>query len=106
MKTLEIYRLDDLVGHLFHVDGEFVFQYVQDYKGAPLFAFPEIREYRSKNLWAFFAIRIPPLDRADMQREMARHFLRKDQTIEILGLIANTSISNPYEFRLSARPCQ
>ena len=104
--TLEIYRQstdeNSLVGRLWCEDGEFVFRYDSDYRGRPISAFPDIKhEYRSEHLWPFFAVRIPPLDREDMRREIANQSLRDDRVIEILGSVAKVSVTNPYEFRLA-----
>ena len=104
-QTLEIYRqsADDnsLVGRLSCEEGEFIFRYDENYKGKPISAFPEIKhEYRSRNLWPFFAVRIPPLNREDMRREIEKQSLREDQIIEILGSVTKVSITNPYEFKL------
>lgn len=104
--TLEIYRqsADEnyLVGRLWCEESEFVFRYDSDYRGAPISAFPDTgREYRSEHLWPFFTVRIPPLDREDMRREIANQSLRDDHVIEILGSVARVSVTNPYEFKLS-----
>ncbi len=90
-----------LVGRLSHEQDEFVFRYDSDYKGNPISAFPRTAgEYRSSFLRPFFTTRIPPLDRADMQKEIVNRSLREDQVIEILGLIAKVSATNPYELKL------
>lgn len=104
-RTLEVYRRGQdepvLVGHLSHEGNEFVFKYGSDYVGRPISAFPNRdKEYRSKHLWPFFAIRIPPLKREDVRNEIARHSLSDGQVIEILGHIGKASVANPYEFRL------
>ena len=104
-QTLEIYRqsADErfLVGRLSCEQGEFVFRYDPNYRGKPISAFPNTeQEYRSRHLWPFFAIRIPPLDREDMRREIRNQSLREDQIIEILGSVAKVSVTNPYEFKL------
>ena len=107
VQTLEIYRQsageNPLIGRLSCEDGEFIFRYDSNYKGKPVSAFPDIEhEYRSKHLWPFFAVRIPPLDREDMRREIAKQSLREDQVIEILGSVAKVSVTNPYEFKLAS----
>ena len=104
--TLEIYRQttdeSSLVGRLWCEDGEFVFRYDSGYRGKPISAFPDIEhEYRSVRLWPFFAVRIPPLDREDMRREIKNRSLRDDRVIEILGSVARVSVTNPYEFKLA-----
>ena len=105
-QTLEVYRQlagdSSLVGRLSCEEGQFVFRYDANYRGKPISAFPDIiHVYRSEILWPFFAIRIPPLDREDMRREIASRSLREDQIIEMLGSVAKVSITNPYEFKLS-----
>ena len=104
--TLEVFlrsaEQPSLIGRLSWEQGEYVFRYEPSYEGTPISAFPNIRQvYRSKNLWPFFAIRIPPLDREDMRKEINERELREDQTIEILGSVAKISAANPYEFKLA-----
>lgn len=103
--TLEVYKKlpNDLVlvGRLTCEEDEYVFRYDPDYVGEPIFAFPDVgKEYRSKYLWPFFSIRIPPLNREDMRKEMINRSLRDDQILEILGSVAKVSVTSPYEFQL------
>ncbi|MCY3770942.1 MAG: hypothetical protein OXG98_02820 [Gemmatimonadetes bacterium] len=104
-RKLEVYRQTTdaprLVGTLSLDQDEFVFRYVSGYDMDPISAFPMIdEEYRSRHLWPFFAVRIPPIEREDMQEKISSRLLEKDQIIEILGLVARVSVTNPYEFRL------
>ena len=104
-RTLGIYRPtsgeDRLVGRLFREQDDFVFRYDSDYDRDPISAFPKIdKEYRSKHLWPFFAVRIPPMDREDMQKEIQSRSLNKNQIIEILGSVAKVSVTSPYKFKL------
>ena len=104
-QTLEVYLQSAdkrfLVGRLSCEQGEFVFRYDPSYRDKPISAFPSTeREYRSRHLWPFFAIRIPPFDREDMRREFGSQSLREDQIMEILGSVAKVSVANPYEFKL------
>ena len=106
-RILEVYRQTMvevvLVGRLSCEQDEYIFRYEPSYTGEPISAFPrKDEEYRSKYLWPFFAICIPPLDREDMREEIATRSLREDQIIEILGSVATVSVSNPYEFRLES----
>ncbi|MDE2825104.1 MAG: hypothetical protein OXI89_02465 [Gemmatimonadota bacterium] len=90
-----------LVGKLFREQGEFVFRYADEYDMEPISAFPDTdKVYRSKRLWPFFAVRIPPMDREDMQKQISSGSLEKDQVLEILGSVAKVSVTNPYEFKL------
>ena len=104
-RSLEIYRQTPdgryLVGRLSREQDEFVFRYDSGYGEEPISAFPQIdREYRSPHLWPFFAVRIPPIDREDMRKEILARSLEEDQIIEILGSVAKVSVANPYEFKL------
>ena len=105
-RILEVYLQStngqrSLVGRLSYEQDEFVFRYDSDYEGNPISAFPRTTgEYRSGSLWPFFTTRIPPLDRADMKREILKRSLREDQVIEILGSVAKVSATNPYELKL------
>ena len=105
-RSLEIYRQTPdgryLVGRLSRERDEFVFRYDSDYGEEPISAFPQIdQEYRSQHLWPFFAVRIPPIDREDMRKEILARSLEEDQIIEILGSVARVSVTNPYEFELA-----
>ena len=104
-RILGIYRPtsgeDRLVGRLFREQDVFVFRYDSEYDRDPISAFPRIdMEYRSKHLWPFFAVRIPPMDREDMQKEFESRSLSKNQVIEILGSVAKVSVTSPYKFKL------
>ena len=102
--ALEIYRQmpngEHLIGRLFRDNSGYVFRYDTDYDSDPISAFPSLdQEYRSEHLWPFFAARIPPFDREDVQREMSNLELSEDQIIDILGSLARVSVTSPYEFR-------
>ena len=104
-RALEVYRKTEacleLIGHLSWEQDEYVFRYNDEYTGKAISAFPNVGVvYRSKYLWPFFAVRIPPLDREDVRQEIASRSLAEDQTLEILGSVAKVSVSNPYEFKL------
>ena len=105
-RKLEVFRCSpegrELIGRLSLEDGQFVFRYVEEYRGEPVSAFPKIdREYRSEHLWPFFSVRIPPLSLDDMREEMKSRALDEGDTLQILGSIAKTSVTNPYEFVLA-----
>lgn len=104
---LEIYtRLEDkdrLIGTLECHGGKFVFRYHENYDGHAISAFPRTdREYKSKDLWPFFSVRIPPLERADVSQEIMDKQIGEDQIIELLATVAKSSATNPYHFRLAS----
>jgi HipA-like protein len=95
-----------LIGVLSQEEGSFVFRYdpsfVASTEAEPILAFPDLQtEYRSRELWPFFAVRIPPADRKDVREALARMHLRPDQTLEVLGTLAKRSISNAYRLDLA-----
>jgi HipA-like protein len=105
---VESERGDEIVGWLSQDAGEFVFKYdpgfVEKEGAEPISAFPDLQgEYRSKKLWPFFAVRIPPLDRADVRNLLRSHHISADDQnmLELLGTLAKRSISNRYELRIS-----
>ncbi len=105
-QALEVFRkVDDdpvLIGRLTCDEDVYVFEYDPSYSFTPISSFPDRnRVYRSKQLWPFFAIRIPPLDREDVREEITNRDLGEDQVLEILASVAKVSVSNPYEFKLA-----
>lgn len=95
-----------LVGTLSQEGGEFVFKYDRQFVSAadaePIPGFPQLEsDYRSRELWPFFAVRIPPASRTDVRDALKHHGLRRDQTLEVLGTLARRSISNPYQLDLA-----
>ncbi len=95
-----------LVGRLSQEVDEFVFRYDREFASRedafPIGAFPDLEEeYRSEELWPFFAVRIPPVAREDVRAALKQQAIREDQTLEILGSLAKRSVSNSYELKLS-----
>jgi HipA-like protein len=83
----------------------FFFQYDLAYaespNAEPISAFPHLDGiYRSVNLWPFFAARIPPLQRPDVKKLLQQRGIQPDQTLEVLGAVAQKAPTNPYELRL------
>jgi hypothetical protein len=98
-------REAQLVGKLWQDQGDFVFEYDKAFAASPtaeaLSPFPQLDEtYRSEELWPFFAVRIPPLRRADVRSLLEERGLKPGQTLEILGTLARRSATNPYELAL------
>lgn len=91
-----------LVGHLSQEGALFVFQYsagfISDPRAVPITGFPDLREvYRSEELWPFFAIRVPPLEREDIREVVANKQLSTDDPLRLLAHLARRSVSSPYE---------
>jgi HipA-like protein len=99
--TIRVLLDDILIGTLWQEATEFCFRYDASYAKSPgaiaISAFPDLEEtYRSPSLWPFFAVRIPPSKRSDVRDALKQHGLKPEQTLEILGTLAKSSMSNPY----------
>lgn len=95
-----------LIGFLTQEGGDFVFRYAKEFasaKGAhPISAFPDLDEpYRSRQLWPFFAVRLPPTERADVQEALRRVGVRDDaDALTLLGTLGKQSVASPYVLEL------
>jgi len=94
-----------LVGTLSQDGGDFVFRYDRRFAAQPgaepISAFPDLEQlYTSAELWPFFAVRIPPLKRADVREFLQRRGVKPEQTLQVLGVLTRKSATNPYELRL------
>lgn len=105
-KRVQVYRRKstdppELVGELSLDEGEYVFDYVPGYSGAPISAFPETTgHYRAKVLWPFFEVRIPPASRKDVQEVMETEKIDGSDPFEMLARLGRLSVANSYEMRL------
>ena len=90
-----------LVGTLRREADDFVFEYSTEFvkSGLPLLPdFPKTGEvYRSPDLWPFFLVRLPPVDRPDVRAEIERMNRQADHTLQILSRLGRAAITSPYE---------
>lgn len=95
-------KLGDLhVGTLCRDHGEWVFKYTEDFarqdKVAPITDFPFLeREYRSKELWPFFTLRIPSVTQAVVQEYLRRKGPSQADAADLLQEFGRRSIANPF----------
>lgn len=97
-----------LVGTLRQEEGEFVFEYSPAFKAQdelpPISAFPEKGcVYRSSALWPFFAVRLPPMDRKDVQSIIAEKKIPTHDVLRLVAELAGKSPTSPYELRYVER---
>lgn len=91
-----------LVGVLREEDGVYVFEYSAQFRKQetvpPISSFPEKEHgsYRSKTLFPFFNVRIPPRDREDVQRALAERGIQPHEALRIVGELASKSPTSPY----------
>lgn len=94
-------KLDHLlIGTLIYNREKWSFSYSEEFKLqnqiSPLTNFPvKERLYESKDLWPFFALRIP----SNAQLQLGRN-QQKDDIIKLLSKYGRRTITNPYELCL------
>jgi len=90
-----------LVGTLRREAEDFVFEYSTEFAKSGLPTLPDFPRtgdvYRSPDLWPFFLVRLPPLDRPDVRAEIERMKLDSEDTLKILGRLGRAAITSPYE---------
>lgn len=87
---------------------EFVFRYdrefARDPDAKPISAFPELdREYRQEELWPFFAVRLPPIERDDVRKAMERRHIPASDVLRLLAELSARGVSSPYRFSPAGR---
>jgi HipA-like protein len=89
-----------VVGHLDFDGTAWTFKYDDAYKRRvdlrPIEGFDEVeRVYTSPVLFPFFAVRIPAVDRQDVQRKLKQAHLRSPETADLLRLFGRRVVSSP-----------
>jgi HipA-like protein len=106
---LQVYVLKQdgtlLLGSLTKEGPEFVFRYdpkfVKAEGATPISAFPALdREYRSEQLWPFFQVRVPPLERQDVQDFIEERKIPRTDVLRLLGELSAKAVTSPYRFSL------
>ncbi len=97
--TLEYKNLE--IGTLRVQDGEWIFKYSEEFKQQqqlkPLVDFPSIhKEYRSKELWPFFASRIPSLNIPTVQETVRKRNIDAHNEVQMLSEFGRRTITNPF----------
>jgi len=92
------------VGTLAHRDGKFVFTYSDEFQRSDIpaiSAFPNKREvYTSRTLWPFFDVRVPPLDRPDIEKLVREKRLDVEDDLALLAEFGRKTVATPYELEL------
>lgn len=96
-------RLNDLeVGELTRDGAEWVFRYSDAFRSQnavkPIMDFPQVdAEYRSKELWPFFCLRIPSLAQPVVQQRLANKQIAEADEGTMLREFGRWSVANPFE---------
>jgi HipA-like protein len=91
-----------LVGTLFSEQGEYVFRYSEVFKHRlevpAISAFPDRNAvYRSRELWPFFQVRIPPIDRPDVRQILEQKKLDRSDLMSLLPALGGRAVTSPYD---------
>lgn len=95
-----------VIGSLWKDGHEFVFRYdpkfARSADAQPISAFPDLdEEYRREELWPFFAVRLPPVDREDVRKVLERRHIAESDVLRLLGEVSARGVSSPYRFSLA-----
>jgi HipA-like protein len=91
-----------LVGTLVTEGGEYVFRYSEAFKRRleipEITAFPDRNDvYRSAELWPFFQVRIPPVDRPDVRQILEAKKLDRTDLMSLLPALGGRAVTSPYD---------
>jgi HipA-like protein len=97
----ELYLGSLHVGTLSREGDEWVFSYSDAFARqrivAPIVDFPAVgREYRSKELWPFFALRIPSVTQANVQAFLRQQGRTEADAADMMQHFGRRSIANPF----------
>lgn len=98
---------DLVVGTLTVEDETWHFEYSEEFKRQeqlrPLVEFPELeKSYHSKELWQFFAMRIPSAEQPEIGEIIQREKIPEDDAVRLLKRFGARTIANPFELTLAA----
>ncbi|MBL9118168.1 MAG: HipA N-terminal domain-containing protein [Verrucomicrobiaceae bacterium] len=99
--SFELYLGSLHVGTLSRDDGEWTFEYSMVFRNQrqvkPIVDFPQLdREYRSAELWPFFALRIPSLTQANVQQYLRSQGRTDADAADLMQEFGRRSIANPF----------
>jgi hypothetical protein len=89
---------------LSHEGGGWTLRYTDQFKQqnrvAPLVPFPDVNKvYASKEIWPFFAVRIPSIARPEIERTVRAEKLDYSDVAAMLSRFGKRSIADPFELR-------
>jgi HipA-like protein len=95
---------DLLVGELTVADGEWQFEYSEDFRKSealrPIVEFPDVyRTYKNGELWQFFASRIPSTMQPDVEAVLEKEKIGEDDVIALLKRFGKRTITSPFELK-------
>lgn len=100
--VFHLYNGTLLIGTLIYDGENWKFNYSDDFKAVariiPVIVFPDFnKEYISKDLWPFFATRIPSLNQPYHYKKIKKANIQEDDSVELLKLFGKDTITNPFK---------
>lgn len=91
-----------LIGFLIYDKDKWIFKYSDEFKNQnvlkPITDFPDLNKvYESKELWPFFAIRIPAINQPYQLKKIKKANIDKNDAIGLLKVFGMKSINNPFK---------
>ena len=69
----------------------------------PIVEFPDAsRIYESRELWQFFASRIPSRERAEVVEILEREQIEEDDAVSLLRRFGHRTVTNPFELEAAS----
>lgn len=99
--VFHLYNGKLLIGTLIYDGENWSFKYSDEFKEEshiiPVIDFPDRdKEYTSKDLWPFFATRIPTLNQPYHFKKIKKANIQEDDSVELLKLFGKETITNPF----------
>ena len=99
---------DLLVGTLTVQGGLWQFEYSDEFKQSkelrPIIGFRDVdRIYQNKDLWQFFAMRIPSSEQPEVEEILRHEHIEEDDAVNLLKRFGGRTIANPFELTLAAQ---
>jgi len=101
-------KFDDLlVGTLSVRGGEWSFEYSDEFRKTdllrPIVEFPDVHaKYTSKELWQFFASRIPSSEQTEVEKILQREHIEEDDAVTLLKRFGRRTVANPFHLEIAA----
>lgn len=90
-----------LIGILTYDNNKWTFEYSKDFTKQnikPIIDFPDTEKvYNNKQLWPFFATRIPSLNQPFQFKRIEKAKIDKKDSVGLLRLFGNETITNPFQ---------
>jgi hypothetical protein len=92
-----------IVGYLSKFKFDYCFTYSAEFKASGLPAVPGFYDldkiYESRALWPFFTVRIPPINRPDVEAIIIAKKIDVSDPMDLLLCLGHRSITSPYLIR-------